>query len=59
MCALAAEPRYQDGPRVKTNLVYVDYLMGGHDWVLTSGKTAWDFGKTMTKTLRVADYAPR
>ncbi len=28
MCALAADPRYQYGRRVKTRLVYVDSLLG-------------------------------
>ncbi len=30
MCALAAEPRYQYGSQIKTKLVHIDYLMGGH-----------------------------
>jgi AAA ATPase domain len=30
MCALAADPRYQYGSRVKTKSVYIDYLMTGH-----------------------------
>jgi hypothetical protein len=32
MCALAADPRYQYGPRIKTKSVYIDYLMSGHDF---------------------------
>jgi hypothetical protein len=31
MCALAVDPRYQYGPRIKTKSVYIDYLMRGHD----------------------------
>ena len=31
MCALAADPRYQYGLRIKTKSVYIDYLMSGHD----------------------------
>ena len=29
MCALAADPRYQYGSRIKTKLVHIDYLMSG------------------------------
>jgi hypothetical protein len=32
MCALAAEPRYQYGPRIKIKSVYIDYLISGHDF---------------------------
>jgi hypothetical protein len=32
MCALAAHPRYQYGPRIKTKSLYIDYLMSGHDF---------------------------
>jgi hypothetical protein len=32
MCALAADPRYQYGPRIKIKSVYIDYLMSGHDF---------------------------
>jgi len=31
MCALAADPRYQFGNRIKTKTIYLDYLMKGHD----------------------------
>ena len=31
MCALAADPQYQYGLRVKMKSVYIDYLMSGHD----------------------------
>jgi len=31
MCALAAEPRYQYGARIKTKLVHIDCLMSRHD----------------------------
>jgi hypothetical protein len=34
MCALAADPRYQYGPRIKTKSVYIDYLMSGHDFAV-------------------------
>lgn len=30
MCALAADPRYQYGSRVKIKSVYIDYLISGH-----------------------------
>lgn len=29
MCALASDPRYQNGSHIKTKLVHIDYLMGG------------------------------
>jgi AAA ATPase domain len=31
MCALAADPSYQFGNRIKTKTVYLDYLMKGHN----------------------------
>jgi hypothetical protein len=38
MCALAADPRYQYGSRIKTKTVYVDYLMSGHNLSLPGAK---------------------
>jgi hypothetical protein len=38
MCALAAEPRYRYGLRIKTKTVYVDYLMSGHNLSLPGAK---------------------
>ena len=32
MCALAADPRYQYGSRIKTKLVHIDYLMSGQQF---------------------------
>jgi hypothetical protein len=29
MCALAADPQYQKGLRIKTKSVYIEYLMSG------------------------------
>ncbi len=29
MCELSADPRYQNGSRIKTKLVHIDYLMSG------------------------------
>jgi hypothetical protein len=38
MCALAADPRYQYGSRIKVKSVYIDYLMSGHNLSLPDTK---------------------
>ena len=38
MCALAADPRYQYGSRIKTKLVHIDYLMSGASLGLSVGR---------------------
>jgi len=38
MCALAADPRYQYGSRIKTKLVHIDYLMCGSSLHPSSGR---------------------
>jgi hypothetical protein len=37
MCALASDPRYQYGSRIKIKTVYIDYLMSGHNLSLHKG----------------------
>jgi len=36
MCALAADPRYHYGPRIKIKSVYIDYRMSEHEWISRS-----------------------
>jgi AAA+ ATPase superfamily predicted ATPase len=38
MCALAADPRYRYGSRIKTKSVYIDYLMSGQNLTLSDTK---------------------
>ncbi len=38
MCALAADPRYQYGSRIKTKLIHIDYLMSGSSLVPPAGR---------------------
>jgi hypothetical protein len=38
MCALAADPRYRYGSRIKTKSLYIDYLMGGQNLTLSDTK---------------------
>ena len=38
MCALATDPRYQFGSRIKMKSVYIDYLMGGQNLTLSDTK---------------------
>jgi GTPase SAR1 family protein len=38
MCALAADPRYRYGSRIKTKALYIDYLMGGQNLTLSGRK---------------------
>jgi len=44
MCALAGDPRYQYGSRIKIKSVYIDYLMSGHNLgspaTIRSGRSA-------------------
>lgn len=44
MCALAADPRYQYGSRIKTKLVHIDYLMSGQNLSLSPARKSRSLG---------------
>lgn len=47
MCALAAEPRYQHGSQVKTQLIHIDYLMSGQRLLLADKSRMPESGGSM------------
>lgn len=46
MCALAADPRYRYGSRIKTKLVHIDYLMNGEDSIHSTSRKSRPTGRT-------------